>query len=322
MKTISGIKEWAAAVEAARKPWHSRYIAMYDGGLDAVTTDPLLWRIPADDHLVHRGDGVFDMFKCERRAAYNFKAHMERFMRSARAIGLEWKKGAADIERIVLETLAVADRPELFARMTLSRGPGSFAVNPYDSEGPVLYVMAYEWHGPFMESHPQGAKACESREKPKDPRYATMKSCNYLPNAMMKRDAADAGCDFAASFDARGFLAEGATENFGIVSAGGELLFPKADGILQGVTMERTMELARGMADGKLLRGVRRADISRRDMEEAREIIVTGTTLDVVSVTEWNGRPAGGGAPGPVATALNAALRRDILENGALRTPY
>ena len=37
---------------------------------------------------VHRGDGVFDTFKCVKRGAYNLDAHLRRPMRLASVIGL------------------------------------------------------------------------------------------------------------------------------------------------------------------------------------------------------------------------------------------
>ena len=45
------------------------YLAMFSSWLGGVVTDPALMQIPLDDHLVHRGHGVFDTFtlSCGRR---------------------------------------------------------------------------------------------------------------------------------------------------------------------------------------------------------------------------------------------------------------
>jgi len=323
MKIISGFEEWARAAEAARKPWQKNHIAMYTSEFDAIVLDPQLWRIPLDDHLVHRGDGVFEMFKCENRAAYNMEAHLARLVHSARSIGLEWKKGGIDdIREKTIAAMKAAGRDRQYVRVMLSRGPGSFAVNPYDCPEPSLYVMVYAWHEPFMTLHPEGAKTCRSDVRVKEPRYATRKSGNYLPNVMMKKEAVERGCDFAVAFDDAGHMAEGATENFGIVSAAGELLFPDLSGILSGTTMLRTMELAEKLVADGTLAAVRHADITEADVEAAREITVVGSTLDVAAGVTWNGRPVGDGKPGPVALALNALLHEDIQSNAALRTAY
>jgi len=62
--------------------------------------------------------------------------------------------------------------------------------------------------------------------------FAAIKNCNYLPNVLMKKEAVDINADFVVAFDARGFLAEGATENIGIVTKKKELLFPRLESIL------------------------------------------------------------------------------------------
>ena len=37
-----------------------RYLAMYSSVFNGFTTDPAAMVIPMDDHMVHRGHGVFD----------------------------------------------------------------------------------------------------------------------------------------------------------------------------------------------------------------------------------------------------------------------
>jgi len=183
-------------------------------------------------------------------------------------------------------------------------------------------VAVYAAGTPFMTAHPEGARVKRSGVPVKSGNMATFKHCNYLPNVQMKREAVDGGVDFVLSFDARGFLAEGATENVGIVTRGRELLFPKMDAVLDGTTMLRVMQLAEALvADGALTR-VAFADVSEDDVRGASELLIVGTTLNVASACAYNGVPVGDGRPGPVGTRLDALLARDIAENAALRTGY
>jgi branched-chain amino acid aminotransferase len=314
--------DYMAALAASRMPCHAGYYAFYSSVLGGVVTDPMLMQVPVDDHLVHRGDGVFDTFKCVGRAAYNLDAHLQRLIRSAKEIALEWPGGLGAIRATVLETLAVAGRDDCSCRVILARGPGSFGISPYESPRPALYVAVYAAGRPFMEVHPEGARARRSSVPVKSGNLATFKHCNYLPNMLMKREAIDAGIDFVFSYDARGFLAEGATENVGVVTRGRALLFPKMDCVLDGTTMLRVMQLAGALvADGTLTR-VAFADISEDDVRGASEVLVVGTTLDVASACVYNGEPIGDGRPGSVGTRLNALLAQDIAENTSLRTCY
>ena len=321
MKHITAA-DYMDALAAARGPWHKGYYAFYSSVLGGVVTDPALMQVPVDDHLVHRGDGVFDTFKCVDRAAYNLDAHLRRLIRSAGEITLAWPGGLEDIRETVLQTLAVADRDACSCRVILARGPGSFGISPYESPRPALYVAVYAAGTPFMKAHPDGARVKRSSVPVKSGNLATFKHCNYLTNMQMKREAVDAGVDFVFSYDTRGFLAEGATENVGLVTRQRDLLFPKMDSVLDGTTMLRVMQLAEALvADGMLTR-IAFADISEDDVKGASELLVAGTTLNVASACVYNGAPIGDGLPGPVGTRLDALLARDIGENTDLRTSY
>jgi len=122
--------------------------------------------------------------------------------------------------------------------------------------------------------------------------------------------------------DAHGHITEGATENIGIVSKNGRLLFPPLDTILAGTTMLRVSELAQQLeADGSL-KGVVFRPIREEELYEAREILAIGTTLNVASVVEYNGRRVGDGKPGEIGRKLDALIERDTHENEALRVRY
>lgn len=319
MRTIDG-SNYLGVLSGLRRPWQAGYYAMYSSVLGGVVTDPLLMQVPVDDHLVHRGDGVFDTFRCAGRAAYNVEAHLVRLVRSAAALGLAWPGGLGGLRTLALQTLAAAGRADCFCRVVLARGPGGFGVSPYESPEPALYIIVYAATAPFMQARPEGARVRRSTVPVKA--YSTVKHCNYLPNVLMKREAVDWGCDFVVSFDERGFLAEGATENAGIVTRGGELLFPRLDAVLAGTTMLRVMELAGDLVASGELSGVAFRDISDGDVRAAAELLLVGTPIHVACAAAYEGLPVGGGRPGPAGLALNRLLARDIAENEALRTPY
>ena len=321
MKVID-FPDYLEVLERLRKPWQKKYYAMYSSVLGGVVLDPLLMQVPVDDHLVHRGDGVFDTFKCVGHAAYNLDAHLRRLMRSAEAIGLAWPGGMGEIRALTLETLAEADRGECSGRVMVARGPGSFGVSPYESPAPALYILVYAAGVPFMDKHPEGARVRRSHVPVKPARFATVKNCNYLPNVMMKREAVDWGVDFVVGFDADGLMAEGATENFGIVTRSGELLFPRMETVLDGTTMLRVMQLAETLVKAGALQKIAFRDITEADACAAAEMLVVGTTINVVSVREFEGVPVGDGKPGPVGLALDKLLVCDIATNDTLRTAY
>ena len=321
MKSID-FSNYLEVLVSLRQPWHGKYYAMYSSVLGGIVFDPLLMQVPVDDHLVHRGDGVFDTISCVGRAAYNMEAHLKRLMRSASMIGLAWPAGIEEISRLALETLRQADQDVCCCRVMMARGPGSFGVSPYDSPAPAIYIVVYASPPPFMETHPEGARVRRSLIPAKPARFATVKNCNYLPNVMMKREAVDWDVDFVVGFDDKGLMAEGATENFGIVTQSGELVFPRIETVLEGTTMLRVMQLAQTLVDSGDLIWTGFRDITAESILNAAEMLIVGTTVNVVSVREYEGGFVGQGKPGPIGQALNALLVRDILSNDELRTVY
>lgn len=315
------LKDWPALAEGLRRPYQTGYHAMYSSLYDGIVTDPALMLLPIDDHMVHRGDGVFEALKLIHGNLYNLDAHLDRLAQSAAAIALTLPRPLAEIKAAAVATARAAARRDGTLRIFASRGPGGFSVNPYECPASQLYVVVTTAGRPFMELHPEGARVRTSAIPAKTGSMAAIKNCNYAPNVLMKKEAVDAGVDYTLGFDERGCMAEGATENMGIVTRDNRLLFPHLDRILAGTTMLRAMDLAgRLVADGRLA-AVACADIRPADIRTAREMLVTGTTINVAAATSFDGVPVGDGRPGPVHAALSALLDEDMRHNKALLTP-
>ena len=322
MKRIT-TETYLERLRASDVPGAVPYYLFYSSLLDGYVTDTALMQVPFHDHLVHRGDGVFETMKGVKGAVYNLDAHLHRLQRSAHAIGLGYRKGLEAIRQTVLDALETAAQPDCSVRVVLSRGPGGMGVAPAESMGAALYILVYGAGAPFMKRHPEGATLRKSAVPPKPPYMAAVKTCNYIPNALMKAEAMLHGVDFVVGVDEQGHITESATENVGMVSKSGRLVFPSPDTILPGTTMIRVAELAQACAQEELVKGVVFRPIREEELAEAREILVVGTTWNVASVVRYNGHPVGAdGTPGPVGRALDAMLERDILENDTLRVRY
>ncbi len=303
------------------KPWQAGYYAMFSSEWNGITTDPRWMRVPVDDHVVHRGDGVFETLKCVQGAIYALKPHLDRLEHSAKAIGLFLPVSLDELSEIVQATVRAGGRHDCLIRILLTRGPGGFGVDPAECPAPGLYVIAYRLAPPFMERHPEGARAATVDVPLKPGWLATVKTCNYLPNVLMRAEAARRGAHFPIVYDEHGHLAEGATENLAVVTRDRCLVLPRPGRILEGITLQRVIELAEESRREGVLREVARRNIPRGEVLQAAEILVLGTSPDVTAVVELDGQPVGEGRPGPVWKDLSERLRRDQLENSSLRTP-
>ncbi len=313
--------EYIRRIDRVKRPYQKNYYAMYSSIPDAIVTDPRLMAVPFDDHMVNRGDGVFEVFLCRDGALYNLHAHLDRLERSAGALTLTMPADREAMVHAIAETVRAGGRRDCTVRVNVSRGPGGFGVNPAESVAPQLYIVAYRLTPPFMRQHAGGASAAIFSKPLRHFIRPVIKSCNYLFNVMMKMEATAREVDFTIARDEKGFLAEGATESLACVTRGGELLFPRPRSILRGTTAARAHALARKLVRQGLLRRVRQADISLPTVRSAAELFLFSTTITIAPVRELDGRPIGDGTPGPVAAALDDALEDDITSNPALRIP-
>lgn len=313
--------DWQRLTKNFVRPYHQDYLAMYSSMLGGVVTHPFLMTIPMDDHMAHRGDGIFEVFKCVNGNIYNLQAHLERLERSAQAVYLELPATLEQITDLVVGTIRIADVQDCLIRLFVSRGPGGFTQNPYECPASQLYIVVCRSSLPPEEHYTQGV-AIESSSIPiKESYFANIKTCNYLPNVLMTKEALDAGVQYTISIDENGFLGEGSTENIGLVTPDLTLKFPRFRRILKGTTVTRVAELAESLVEEGQLKQVVFKDIILNDAYSAAEILLFGTTFDVLPVVIFDGHQIGSGSPGPVCHLLRELLKWDINSNLALQTP-
>ncbi len=311
LKVLSD-KELFDALKQRICPYHQNYLAMYSSIFNGIIKNPAFMLIPIDDHMVHRGDGVFEVIKYRHGYIYQFQAHLKRLRNSASKVDIVPPVSYAEIGEIVKKTIKAADAKDGVIHIYLSRGPGGFSVNPFETEGSQLYVVITKWQEYPLYYYQRGVKAIVSHIPVKPGFFAQIKSCNYLPNVLMRYQAIKAGADFAIGLDESGCLAEGATESVGIVSDDGYLKFPEFKRILQGITLKRVVTLSGALEKAGLIKGTRFTSIALDEIYKAKELLLFGTTIDIVPVVELEGKVIGSGRPGPVFLALKELFDHDV----------
>lgn len=314
-------QSWLDKMTEKRAFLGARFYAMYSSVTGGIITDPAVMAVPLDDHLVHRGDGIFESFKCVDGNIYNLEAHLDRLDRSCLQIGLTVPVPRAELRDIIIQTVRAGGRHKCLVRLLISRGMGTMGVNPYECLHPEVYVMVYEMNDKPVNNYKEGVSVRLSTVPVKRSFFATVKSCNYLPNVLMKKEAVDWDVDFVVSVDEKGNLGEGATENIGVLTQDNELLMPPAERVLAGTTVGRVFRLAEKiLKPAGLISRVAYENIPVEQAHRVKEMFIIGTTPDVVPVVQFEGQPVAGGLPGLVAGALLEALRKDVRENPARLT--
>ena len=315
------LKDCQSLAKEFLRPYHKNYLAMYNSVLGGVVTHPFLMTIPVDDHMVHRGDGIFEAFKCVNGNIYNLQAHLKRLEHSARAVYLTLPANSEQITKLVVGTIRIAGIRDCLIRLFVSRGPGGFTTNPYECPSSQIYIVVCSPSSPPEEQRSEGVSIKSSSIPIKKSYFATIKSCNYLPNVLMKKEAVDAGVQYTISMDENGFLGEGSTENVGLVTSEGVLKFPRFSRILRGTTVSRAADLAESLVEAGTLRQVIFEDITLNEAYCGSEILLFGTTFDILPAVNFDGHSIGSGRPGEIYYLLRQLLEEDIRSNSALHTP-
>jgi len=295
----------------ARQP--VRYWAFYSSQLGGIVTDPALMVLPFDDHIVHRGHGVFDTAAIVDGKIYDLEAHLDRFVRSAGLSRLPLPCPREEMREIIARTAAASGQRDGSIRYWISAGPGSLGLPPAAGAEPGFFVMIFAGLAYPDRWNTDGLRVMTTTYPIKPPLYAVTKSTNYLPNILMQLEAQEAGLDNGVFVDDAGHVGESSNMNVAFVGEDGVLRHPKFDHILTGCTSLRLLALARGLVGGTL-QGVEVCDIPVAEAKAAREMLLVGSSVKVAPIVEWDGKPIGSGRPGPMARALRELLERDMRE--------
>ncbi|CAD6233719.1 unnamed protein product [Miscanthus lutarioriparius] len=292
---------------------------MYSIVFGGIILDPAMMVLPIDDHMVHRGHGVFDTAMILDGALYELDAHLDRFLRSAAAARVGTPPFPRDaLRRILIQMTAASGCRRGSIRYWLSSGPGDFLLSSRGCPTPAFYgvVIASE----YEQCGRDGVRAVTATVPMKPPQFATMKNVNYLPNVLSIMDAEDRGAFASVWVDEEGYVAEGPMVNVAFVTPDKHLVLPDFDKILGGCTAKRMLALAPRLVESGLLAGVSARNIRAEDAKRSVEMAFVGSGLPVLPVVEWDGKPIGDGKVGPLMQALSDLLWEDM-RSGPDRIP-
>ena len=268
-------------------------------------------KISVYDHGLLYGDGVFEGIRSYNGRAFRLADHVNRLYDSARSIHLEIPISKEEMARAVVDTLAVNDIKDGYVRLVVTRGAGSLGLDPRKTTDPQIIVIADSISLYPAELYEHGLKIVTAGTMRNHPAALNprVKSLNYLNSILAKIEGTNAGCLEALMLNHKGEVAECTGDNIFLVRSG-ELHTPSVDaGILEGITRDAVMELARAAG----ITVVERA-MDRHDVYTAEECFLTGTAAEVIPVVECDGRSIGTGKPGPITRDLLARFHKLVRE--------
>ncbi len=258
-------------------------------------------KISVYDHGLLYGDGVFEGMRSYSGKVFRLAEHLDRLWDSAQAIWLTIPMTKDEMAKAVYDTLRANSIEDGYIRLVVTRGAGSLGLDPNRTSNPQVIIITDHialYPREYYEKGLELVTASTMRNHPAalSPR---IKSLNYLNNILAKIEGLKAGCVEALMLNHKGEVAECTGDNIFLI-AKGELLTPPIDaGILEGITRNAVIEIARdaGIA-------TREISLTRYDVYVADECFLTGSAAEVIPVVKVDNRSIGAGVPGPITQDL------------------
>ncbi|MBV6305520.1 D-amino acid aminotransferase [Candidimonas humi] len=251
------------------------------------------------------GDGIYEVVPAYGRKPFRMDSHLARLERSLKAIGIKLDMSRADWEKLVRDMLVRASSDDAMVYIQVTRGVAKRDhAFPAKAPKPTVFCMVSPFKRPAAAAREQGLSTVSMP----DVRWlhCEIKSVSLLGNVLAKQHAVEAGVDEVIQFR-DGFLSEGSSCNIWVVK-NGTVLGPVRDNlILEGIRYGFIEELAR--AAGVPFESRR---ISREEVEQADELMLTSATKEVLPIVSLDGKPVGNGKPGPVYARLRAGYDKAI----------
>lgn len=267
-------------------------------------------KVSVYDHGLLYGDGVFEGIRVYSGRVFKHREHIERLYESAKAILLTIPISPEEMIQAVEDTVKANNKVDGYIRLIVTRGPGTLGLDPRKCDPQVIVIVDDISLYP-RELYENGLAVITSsyiRNHPNalNPR---IKSLNYLNNIMAKIEAIRAGCLEAIMLNHKGEVAECTGDNLFVVKAGILKTPPTDAGILEGITRNFVIGLAK-----KAGVPFQEASLTRHDVYIADEVFLTGSAAEVIAVTKVDERTIGGGKQGPITAKLREAFTKAIRE--------
>lgn len=249
-----------------------------------------------EDRGFQFGDGVYEVILLHKGKLIDAKPHLDRLFLSLDKINIKHNLIQGEIEKNAMELFLRNNLSDGFVYMQVTRGAHRRIPNHPQGLEPTV-VMTVAAPKEYSEADFERGLSLMTHEDIRWQR-CDIKSVALIASSMINQKAKDLGFDDAV-FVRDGVVCEGTYSNFFVVKDG-VLRTKKADNrILEGITRNRLIDLARGAGFE-----VVEDDFGVREVLAADEVFLTSSTLGVRPVVRIDGEAIGGGKVGEVTRRM------------------
>jgi D-alanine transaminase len=248
------------------------------------------------------GDGVYELIPVYHRQPFRMPQHLRRLQHSLDGIRLANPHTNGEWEALIRDLIAKQPFDDQGVYFQVTRGVAKRDhAFPKDTP-PTVFMMSNPLPTPSAEQVAKGVAVVTAEDNRW--RRCDLKTISLVGNVLMRQLAADVGALETVMFR-DGFLTEASASNVLVVIGGRIVVPPKDNLILPGITYDAAIEFA---ADAGIPCEVR--PVPRAEALGADEMWLSSSTKEVLAITTVDGKPFGGGVPGPVFRKMHALFQQ------------
>lgn len=261
------------------------------------------------DHGFLYGDGIYETLRAYGGRIFMLTHHLARLQRSAKLIGLDIPIPEKDWPSLLSDAIARNSLSDAYLRITVSRGTGEIGLDPSLCPKPTVVVIAkpFQTYPPHLFTQGVSLITTSVHRNLATALSPQIKSLNFLNNILAKQEATKAGAFDGVMLNAEGRLTECTTSNIFFVQHGALCTPSVACGILDGITREVVLTLAREQ-------GLKTEEsaYTPEALRQAEECFLTNTTMEIMPVRDVDQHLVGSGKPGPVTLSLHKQFQSNL----------
>ncbi len=261
-------------------------------------------------HAFNYGTGVFEGIRAYWNAdqqqlfVFKLREHYQRLYESCHIMHIKLNYSVDALSDITLEVLRRSEvRSDIYIRPIAYKSGEVVGVRLHNVDDDFCLALA-----PMGKYIPAEAARCKvSSWRRMDDTIAPARAKItgiYVNSALAKTEVVEDGYDEAIMLNGDGHVAEGTGENLFIVRDGALITPSVSDNILEGITRDFVMQLAREELG---LQVVERT-MDRSELYIAEECFMTGTAAEISPIGEVDRRKIGSGGVGPLTKRLRVVF--------------
>lgn len=247
-------------------------------------------------------EGIRAYWDEESKQLYVFRLreHYERLLQSCKTLNINIPYSVDELCKYTVELLRKNNfNTTTYIRPVAFKGSDDISPTLFDDDNRILIYCqplgSFAGKDAFKVAVSSWTRTGDNMLAPR-----TKATGGYINSALASLEAKQNGYDEAILLTSAGFVSEGPGENIFIVKKGKLITPPVSENILEGITRETVMLLAKEQLGMEVIE----RSIPRTELYSAEEAFFSGTAMEVTAIVEIDNRPVGSGKKGEICAKI------------------